>query len=385
MKTRQAVIVSLDRGVGRRSADRRLLAYHGVARRIVADCRDKPAVVAFRAVGDVQFVGQQGAVGAPRLIGLVGDHADARGQAGRIQILRHQLGDQLVPGFRRVHRIPEQVAVLRRQAAADARRDQDAGLGRIADAVGLGAVHDDMEGRIDIDLNDIGARMRRRLRLEIGVEGGVEDGRRIGGDGRGRRTPGEFRCRAKVRQVHDDDRLGAGRGQLAGLAAGIARRRGGNAGHYGGGIGRIGGGGRQALEDVVGADPDRRHVIGPEGPAMAKVIGDLQGRAGNGPVAVGGCVRTRPAPGEVDRAGRIRRRGVPALQAAGEVFGPDQGVRVALVVGRRGRLARRRIEIAVVAQAIAENDQSGIGRTPIGLGVGAGRRQQRQGRHHGSQ
>lgn len=127
-----------------------------------------------------------------------------------------------------------------------------------------------------------------------------------------------------------------------------------------------------AVEDqVVVADPHRNHRPGPEmAGGGAGEEADLVGEIGD---LVLRPVADRPRAAEGEIAGGEALGG----ECAGDMLGPDRAVgEAALPVGRRGRprAAGRGIEVAGIAEAVAERPEAG----ELGDGLGAGHRSREQ-------
>ena len=278
-----------------------------------------------------------------------------------------------MPGRGRVNPVPVEVFV---GIGADRqRRLVEAGGAGVAQAEGPGIGRQRVADLVQVHQDDVAAGVgggdREQARRQGGVETGpgeVGQGRALGADQRiGRR---ELRGDAEARQVGDQDGSGAGGGHAVDDEVDVAGGAGGHRLHGGLGGQRIAGGGREGLEDVVGPAEDADQVVGAEGPAAAEIGEQLVAHSRR----AGGGIGARAAEGVVDAA-RDRGAGGVAAGVEAQQFGEDRPVREStLVVGRRERVgpAGDGVEVAVVAQAVAEHDQSAVGLGARGGREGAG-------------
>ncbi len=165
------------------------------------------------------------------------------------------VGDDLMPGGRRMHVVGEQVGLggvrcdQRGGGAADRTRGRARRRDDVGEAVRRGVGDHLVEQAVDVDRDDIDVE-RPEPRLQRRIEQGRERGKRRGGCGEPRRRL------ADVRQVEHHDRARTRVAQARDLLQRL-RGRGGDIGLHLRRRDQAGAGLVEVDEDVVGADPDR--------------------------------------------------------------------------------------------------------------------------------
>jgi hypothetical protein len=271
-----------------------------------------------------------------------------------------------VPRGGRVNAVPVEIGPGR-GADGDA---VEAGVPRVGQAEGARVGGQRRADLVQVHQDDVGARTSGGGGHQAAEQCAVELGAGVVGQRSGGRTRAliELGRQRQIREVRHEDRPRARRGHAVDDEVDV---RGGGQGDRQDGAARIGrsAGGRDGLEDVVGAAQDADQIIGAEGSAGAGVGQKLVTHAGG----QGGAVGAGAAEGVVDAAGHGRAGGV-ASGVEAQKLGENRTVgEPALVIGRRSRLARDGVQVAVVAQAVAEHDQTVVGLGAGGRGHGGGR------------